>query len=77
MALDLFAMDLTKTLNIYILILIFISATILTFSKLRHFGGFIFVLLGFILLNNSFNILISFCIIVGGVYIIIYHDGGK
>jgi len=75
MVLNLFLIDTTKTLNIYLIIISFITSIIMMFSdKTRTWGGFILLLLGFMLLYSGINILLSVCIIIGGIMAIVFNS---
>lgn len=75
MVLNLFVIDTTKTLNIYLIIISFVASIIMMFSdKTRTWGGFILFLLGFMLLYSGVNILLCVSIIIGGIMAIIFNN---
>lgn len=69
------SLDLTSTLSIVILIIMFIIAGVLIYASHQLFGGVIIMILGFIMLFGEINKIFSFIIIVVGI--VAGVSGGK
>lgn len=66
----LFDLDLNDRLTIVMLFLMFLASAILLYFGQYLFSGVILIILGFLLLFNQFNIIISYLFIAGGLAIL-------
>lgn len=66
-----FAIDLTRTINIYIIVICFIVSIVMCFKKeTKSWGGTGVMFIGICLLLSNFNTFISMIIAIVGVMVI-------